>query len=195
MRKRGFSLLELLVILAIVSVLLALVAGAISRYRANTALVESSRRLTAEITNQLTEARAGGQLQVRNNLELATTPLTAATVNATGPIEVRISDGSPQGIRNLKQFPLIEDANFQLSITATNLPSVPLVTPGNDTGRVMEVGIAGAPFQRLFTVLINADGTVALPLDTEPARITLNNGNYSRQIEIGRLGKVREFRL
>lgn len=195
MRKRGFSLLELLVILAIFAVLLALVAGSISRYRANTSLVESSRRLTAEITNQLTDARAGGQLQVRNNVELSTTPLTAAAVNATGPIEVRISEGTPQGINKLKQFPLLDDGNFQLSISATNLPSVPLVTNGSDTGRVMEIGIAGSSFQRLFTVLINPDGTILLPLDTEPARITLDNGNYRRQIEIGRLGKVREFRL
>ena len=50
-------------------------------------------------------------------------------------------------------------------------------------------------FQRLFTIPFNPDGTVALPLDTESARITLDNGVYKRQVEISKVGKVKEQRI
>lgn len=68
----------------------------------------------------------------------------------------------------------------------------------SDSGLVIEVGIdngGSGAFQRLFTIPFNPDGTVALPLDSEPARITLDNSIYKRQVEISRVGKVKELRL
>ena len=79
---------------------------------------------------------------------------------------------------------------------AHNLPDVPVAL--GDSGLVMEFGIdhkGSGPFQRLFTIPFNPDGSVALPLDTEPARITLDNGIYKRQVELSKVGKVKELRL
>lgn len=197
MRKRAFTLIEIMVVCAILAILATLVAGAYGRYRANLNMVQASARLTAEITNTQQQARSSGQLQVRAGVELSSSPLTAATVvNVQGTPKLRVYEGSALGLRGLKQTYLLDDTLVKLTISATNLPNVPMVL--GDTGLVMEVGVdqgGSGAFQRLFTIPFNPDGTVALPLDTEPARITLDNGIYKRQIEISRVGKVKELRL
>ena len=197
MRRRAFSLIEIMVVCAILAILAVLVAGAYSRYRANLNMVQASARLTAEVTNTQQQARSSGQVQMRGGLELTASPLTAATVTAvTGTPKLRVYEGSMTGIRGLKQAYLLDDTRVSLKITATNLPNVPLQS--GDTGLVMEFGVddgGAGTFQRLFTIPFNPDGTVALPLDTEPARITMDNGIYRRQIEISKVGKVKEVRL
>ena len=197
MRKRAFTLIEIMVVCAIVAILATLVAGAYSRYRANLNMVQASSRLSAEITNTQQQARNSGQVQVRGGLELSAAPLAAVTVtNVNGTPRFRIFEGSGLGLRGLKQAYLLDDTLVKLTITATNLPDVPLVL--GDTGLVMEFGVdqgGTGTFQRLFTIPFNPDGTVALPLDTEPARITMDNGIYKRQIEISKVGKVKELRL
>jgi prepilin-type N-terminal cleavage/methylation domain-containing protein len=197
MRQRGFSLMEILVVVVILGLLASLGVGAYSRYRNNLSMVQSSQRLASELVNMQQQARNSGQIQLRGGLELSTTPLTAAVVNnQRGTLECRLYEGSELGIRNVKKFYPLDDTLYLLTVTATNLPDVPL-GPG-DTGLVMEVGITqggNGAFQRLFTVPIHPDGTVALPLDTEPGRIILDNGIYRRQIEISRVGKIKEDRL
>ncbi|MBX3172715.1 MAG: prepilin-type N-terminal cleavage/methylation domain-containing protein [Candidatus Eremiobacteraeota bacterium] len=204
MRKRAFTLIEIMVVCTILALLATLLAGAYSRYRANLNMVQASARLTAEITNTQQLARSAGQVQMRGGIELAANPLTAATVNnVQGTAKLRIyqcsNDPLAGGLRQVKQAYLLDDTLIKLKITATNLPDVPVVSGiAGDSGLVIEFGVdqggTGA-FQRLFTIPFNPDGTVALPLDTEPARITLDNGVYKRQIEISRVGKVKELRL
>ena len=197
MRKRGFSLIEIMAVMALVALLAALGAGAYSRYRSNLNLVQASKRLSSELVNLLQQARNSGQVQVRSGVEVSTTTLTAApTISQQGTIECRIYEGSGLGIKGVKKFYLLDDTLVLLTVSATNLPDLPLA-PG-DTGLVMEVGITqggNGTFQRLFTVLLNPDSTVALPLDDQPGRITLGNGIYQRQVEISRVGKVKEQRL
>lgn len=197
MRKRGFSLIELLIVLLILALLTGLGAGAYARYRNNLRMVQSSQRLATELVNAQQQARTSGQVQTRAGVELSAAPLAAAPVtNQRGTLECRIYEGSTLGIRNVKKFYVIDDTLYFLTINATNVPNVPLVV--GDTGLVMEVGItqgAVGVFQRLFTIPFNPDGTVALPLDTEPARIIVDNGIYRRQVEISRIGKVTESRL
>lgn len=201
MRKRAFTLIEIMVVCAILAVLAALLAGAYSRYRANLNMVQASARLAAEVNNTQQLARTSGQVQMRGGLELTANPLPAATVtNVLGTPKLRVYDCSTLGgLRQVKQAYLLDDTLVQMKVTATNLPNVPVVS-GNagDAGLVMEFGVdqgGTGTFQRLFTIPFNPDGTVALPLDTEPARITLDNGIYKRQVEISRVGKVKELRL
>lgn len=201
MRKRAFTLIEIMVVCALLALLATLAAGAYSRYRANLNMVQASARLAAEITNAQQLARSSGQVQMRGGLELSASPLTAATVtDVQGTAKLRVYECSAQGgLRGMKQAYLLDDTLVKLKITATNLPNVPVVS-GNagDSGLVMEFGVdqgGTGTFQRLFTIPFNPDGTVALPLDTEPARITLDNGIYKRQVEISRVGKVKELRL
>ncbi|MBT9584905.1 prepilin-type N-terminal cleavage/methylation domain-containing protein [bacterium] len=197
MRKRGFSLIELLIVFLLLALLAGLGAGAYARYRNNLSMVQSSQRLATELVNAQQQARTSGQVQMRAGVELSAAPLAAApVVNQRGTLECRIYEGSTLGIRNVKKFYVLDDTLYVLTINATNVPNVPLVV--GDTGLVMEVGItqgAVGVFQRLFTIPFNPDGTVALPLDTEPARIIVDNGIYRRQVEISRVGKVTESRL
>lgn len=195
--KRGFTVIELMVVLSLLALLAALGVGAYARYRNNTSMVQSSKRLAAELVNAQQEAHNAGQVQVRGGIELGTAPLTPVAVsNQRGTVECRIYVGSNLGINKVKRFNLLDDSLYALSVSATNLPDVPLVL--GDTGLVMEVGLTqggvGA-FQRLFTIPFNADGTVTLPLDTEPGRIVFDNGIYKRYVEISRIGKVKEDRL
>ncbi|MFN8607617.1 MAG: prepilin-type N-terminal cleavage/methylation domain-containing protein [Vulcanimicrobiota bacterium] len=197
MRKRAFSLIEIMVVCAILALLAALLAGAYSRYRTNLNLVTASQRLQAEIVNTQQQARNSGQVQMRAGVELAAAPLAAATVNnVQGTPQLRVYEGSGLGLRGLKKIYLLDDTLVKFKITATNLPNVPLVL--GDTGLVIEFGVdqgGVGTFQRLFTIPFNPDGTVALPLDTESARITLDNGVYKRQVEISKVGKVKEQRI
>lgn len=197
MRRRAFTLIEMMVVCAILAILATLLAGAYARYRTNLNLVTASQRLQAEIINTQQQARNSGQLQVRGGVELSTTPLAAATVNnVKGTPQLRIWEGSALGLRGLKKIYLLDDTLVTFSITATNLPNVPMVL--GDTGLTIEFGVDQGglgTFQRLFTIPLNPDGTVALPLDTEPARITLDNGVYKRQVEISKVGKVKEQRI
>lgn len=197
MRRRAFSLIEILVVCAVLAVLAGLAAGAYSRYRANLNMVQASARMTAEVTNTQQQARSSGQVQMRGGLELTASPLTPVVVtDVQGTPKIRIFEGSGLGLRALRQSYLLDDTMVTLKVTATNLPDKPLVL--TDTGLVMEFGVepgGGGTFQRLFTIPFNPDGTVALPLDTEPARITFDNGIYKRRIEISKVGKVKEVRL
>lgn len=195
--KRAFTIIELMVVLSILALMAALGVGAYARYRNNTAMVQCSQRLAAELVNAQQQAHNSGQVQIRGGVELATMVLTPApVVNQRGTVECRIYEGSNLGVNKVKRFNLLDDSMYLISVSATNLPDVPLVL--GDTGLVMEVGLTqggtGA-FQRLFTVPFNPDGTVALPLDTEPGRITFDNGIYKRYVEISRIGKVKEDRL
>lgn len=197
MRKRAFTLIEIMVVCAVLALLAALVAGAYSRYRANLNMVQASARLAAEITNTQQQARNSGQVQMRGGVELSAAPLTAAIVaNVQGTPKIRIYEASNLGLRGIKQTYLLDDTLVKFTITATNLPNVPVVL--GDSGLVMEFGVdqgGSGAFVRLFTIPFNPDGTVALPLDTEPARITLDNGVYKRRVEISKVGKVKELRL
>lgn len=201
MRKRAFSLIEIMVVCAVLALLATLAAGAYSRYRANLNMVQASARLAAEMTNCQQLARSSGQVQMRGGVELTANPLAAATVTAvTGTPKVRIYECSALGgLRPVKQLYLLDDTQVALKVTATNVPNAPVVSGGSgDSGLVLEFGVdagGGGPFQRLFTIPFNPDGTVALPLDTEPARITLDNGIYQRRVEVSRVGKVKEIRL
>lgn len=201
MRRRAFTILEIIVICAILAILAALLVGAYSRYRQNLNLVTATQRLQAEIINFQQQARNSGQIQKRGGVELAAAPLSAVTVNSVqGTPQIRVFEGLSVGLtpdlRGLKKIYLLDDSSVKFKITATNLPDVPMA-PG-DTGLVMEFGVDQGglgTFQRLFTIPFNPDGTVALPLDTEPARITLDNSIYKRQVEISKVGKVKELRL
>ena len=197
MRRRAFSLIEIMVVAALLALLAGLLAGAYGRYRANLNMVQASSRLAAEITNTQQKARSSGQLQMRGGVELAAAPLSAVTVNNQfGTPQLRIWEGVGMAPRALKKIYLLDDTFVEMKLSATNLPNVPLQS--GDFGLVMEVGIdhkGSGPFLPLFTIPFNPDGTVALPLDTEPARITLDNGIYKRQVEISRVGKVKEQRL
>lgn len=201
MRKRAFTLIEILVVCSILAILATLLAGAYSRYRSNLNMVQASARLSAEISNTQQLARTSGQVQTRGGVELSTNPLTAATVtNVQGTAKLRVYQCSAQGgLKGVKQAYLLDDTLVALKITATNLPDVPVVSGiAGDSGVVLEVGVdqgGSGTFQRLFTIPFNPDGTVTLPLDTEPARITLDNGIYKRRVEISRVGKVKELRL
>jgi prepilin-type N-terminal cleavage/methylation domain-containing protein len=197
MRKRaGFSILELLAVLVIVALLLGLAVGAFGRYRANTALVHTSQRLAAEITNTQTLARTAGQVQVRAGVDLASTPPVATNADKLTRIEFRVVEGSPNGFRELKRMLASEGSTNPLRIQSTNLPLVPLAA--GDTGLVLEIGENNGEtgfFRPLITIPFNPDGTVILPLDTEPGRIILDNGTYKRRIEVSRVGKVKEERI
>ncbi|MBS2040119.1 type II secretion system protein [bacterium] len=197
MRSRAFTLIEVMVVCAILAILATLLAGAYSRYRTNLNLVTASQRLQAEIINTQQQARNSGQIQVRAGVELSAAPLTAASVtNVQGTPQLRIWEGSSLGLRGLKKIYLLDDTLVTFRVSATNVPDVPMVL--GDTGLVIEFGVDQGglgTFQRLFTIPLNPDGTVALPLDTEPARITLDNGIYKRQVEISKVGKVKEQRL
>jgi len=197
MRRRAFSLIEIMVVAAILAVLAALLAGAYNRYRANLNMVQASSRLAAELSNTQQKSRNSGQVQMRSGVELAAAPLSAVTVNNRfGTPQLRIWEGVGTAPRALKKIYLLDDTTVELKISATNVPDVPLQS--GDFGLVMEVGVdqkGSGAFQRLFTIPFNPDGTVALPLDTESARITLDNGIYQRQVEISRVGKVKEQRL
>jgi prepilin-type N-terminal cleavage/methylation domain-containing protein len=197
MRRRAFTLLEIIVVCAILAILAALLVGAYSRYRQNLNLVTASQRLQAEIINIQQQAHNSGQVQMRGGVELSAAPLTASTVtDVLGTPQIRIFEGSGLGLRGLKKIYLLDDSAVKFKITATNVPNVPMVL--GDTGLVMEFGVdqgGSGAFQRLFTIPFNPDGTVALPLDTEPARITLDNSIYKRQVEISKVGKVKELRL
>lgn len=196
MRRRAFSMLELLVVLAILALLAALGFGAYARYRANLALTQSSQHLAAELTSLQTSARTFGQVQMRAGVEL-TNPPAVVVNNRRGTVECRIYEGSPSGIRAARKFYLLDsDTTVELTVSATNVCDQPLAS--GDIGMVMEVGITSGgsgPFQRLFTIPFRPDGTVALPLDTEPARIVFDNGIYKRRVELNHIGKVKEERI
>lgn len=198
MRKRlGFSLLELLAVLAVLAILTALGVGAFNRYRANQDLVNSANRLASELTNAKTQARSLGQTQMRGGVELAATPQTAVNLDRQDLLEFHIVEGSNLGLREVKRMRLLESSTRPLRIRATNLPLVPLQNIG-DTGLILEVGRnnpQNGMFEPFVTVAFNPDGSVILPVDTEPGRITLDNGVYQRKIEISRLGNIKEDRI
>lgn len=197
MRKRaGFSILELLAVLVVLALLAGLAVGALGRYRANTALVHTSQRLAAEITNTQTLARTAGQIQVRAGVDLASAPPPATDANKLTRVEFRVVEGSPTGFRELKRMLASEGSTNPLLVQSSNLPLAPL--SAGDTGLVLEIGENNGStgfFTPLITIPFNPDGTVILPKDTEPGRIILDNGNYKRRIEISRVGKVKEERI
>jgi len=189
------------VVLVIVGLLAALLVGAYARYRSNLNMVQASQRLASELVNAQQQSRNSGQVQVRAGVEVGTSALTAAVVNnQRGTVECRLYEGSANSInteiRRLKKFTLLDDTMVQLTLTATNFADIPM--QNGDTGMTMEIGITSGgngPFQRLFTIPFHPDGTVALVLDNQPGRIILDNGIYRRQVEISRVGKVKEARL
>jgi len=197
MRRRAFSLIEIMAVSALLAFLAALLAGAYGRYRSSLNMTQASARLAAEMSNIQQSARNSGQVQMRSGVELAAAPLSAVTVsNQFGTPRLRVMEGTSTGPREIKKLYLLDDSLVQMKVSATNVPNVPL--QNSDSGLVIEVGIdngGSGAFQRLFTIPFNPDGTVALPLDSEPARITLDNSIYKRQVEISRVGKVKELRL
>ena len=196
MSRRAFSLLELMVVLAIAAVLFALGAGAYARYRSNLRLVQSTQRLASELTNLQTSARAFGQPQMRGGLELTSVANATAANVSQGSIEARVYEGSPQALRAVKRFWLCDDDRYEVELYATNVCDQPMLA--NDLGLVMEVGYTASsrgPYTRLFTIPINPDGSILLPTELEPARIVLSNGIQRRMVEVTRVGKIKESRL
>lgn len=189
-------MLELLLVLTVIGLLFGLGTFAFNRFRASTQMKVADARFTSEITAGGGQARNSAELQLRAGLELGSpTALTAQNVDRTGVLFLRLLEGSAAGVRQIRLQSVLDDTTTRIHVQTQNLPRVPLST--GDTGVVLELLLLGDDrnFEILASVPYRADGTVLLPLDTQPGRFVLDLGREKRAIDVSPSGKVKSSLL
>jgi prepilin-type N-terminal cleavage/methylation domain-containing protein len=187
--KKAFSLLELMVVLAIVGILAALIVGALSRYRATVALKSALDQLSSNLQSSTKQLARTSNLPHLTGV-VPTTPVTLPV--SQDELWARI-------IKKEAGQPLVVSKEFALpgvAVTSVNrLGKVDYLTLTTQ-GVAMEIGIkSGATFQQSFCVPIEPDGsllTIAGPPNTAKTGIFVVSNNYTKsQLEINPQGSVK----
>ena len=192
--KRAFSLIEMMVVIAILAIIIVMGIGMFRRYRATTALRTAIEKIVNDVqstTRQLARASGCPHLGVTRTTPSNSSP--GATLS--GRLLRKRSGIVPEA---LETFTLGDEGGTGAALTITNITRLPNIdyTPLAASGLALEIGEGqGTSFVQLFCIPIEPDGT----LWTDPTQTTgiktgsfVISNSYSRSlIEVSPTGTVK----
>ena len=184
MRRRGFTLIEIMVVVLTLAVLLGLATGALARYRATVALNTAVDRLLAELQSAQQQSRT-----------LALDPLHAVKAVQTHtpgtPLVGRILEklpGEPQRISKEWSF---AEGSQTLTLESNNLPRIEY-EPADQGLQLQILEKSGNNLRVLVSVPFRSNGEL-VPLVASPpsgGSITIGNGYTKQRVSISPIGKI-----
>jgi prepilin-type N-terminal cleavage/methylation domain-containing protein len=187
--KRAFSLLELMVTLAIFAILTALLAGQLQRYRASVSLRTALDQLSSNLQSSTKQLARTSNFPHLTGV-VPTTPVTLPTDQNDLWARI-IKKEAGQNLVVSKEFPLT-------GVTVTNVTRLGKIdyTATTSQGVAMEIGVkTGATFSQAFCIPIEPDGTLltiaGLPNTTRTGIFVVSNSYSKSQVEINPQGNVK----
>jgi len=202
MSRRGFTLLELVVVCVILAVLLGIGYGVLARYQATAALNAATDRMAAELANAKGQAQAFGLPQTRNNQPLPS-PLPASQAQAPGPnalIGRIVEKVAGNSLQVTKQWYIgdVGGKGRRVEVRFSNLPRLPMTTTtAGDQGCSLEV--VQQPNTVLASVAFEADGRPNLLNNSVSGAIYLalgpNTNDPEFEVSISPIGAVAKQKI
>lgn len=202
MDRRGFTLLELAIVILLLSIVLAIGYGSLSRYRASLALSQAAERMTAELGNTKGQAQAFGLPHLRNNQPLPSPPPVAGTQQGDNSVQARIVEKiyGAQFPKVTKQWTIgdVGGQGKRLEVRFANLPLVPF-NPNSSAEQGVALEVFQQPNTQLATIAFQPDGRPHLLDETIAGAIYLglgpNPSDAEFEIEISPIGAITKKKL
>lgn len=178
-RRLGFSLIELMIVIAIVAVLLAVIVPNLSGGRNNTAVQAAADQLTAFISKVAADASTTGVDA------LTSLPATGGQGDAAGGWSALASAGATYAASNSAQYGIsVPNIAIQYSASILSTTSIP------SAGRAMIFYSGTSTSGSVRGVLaFRASGQVMLPNGFTEAQILVRNAKVGYLIRVPSLGK------
>lgn len=194
-QRRGFSLLEIVVVLVVIGIIFAVTIPYLSRLRANNAINAASERLAGEITQAQTRAKAFG---VPIPVDLMNNPPPGTNFSTAGEASIRVRQRRTpaEPVTTLSFFRL--GPLDQIPLEFTNLSLLTFEDSPELVGTVLEIGVGLDPvtFNPNVTLPIDSNGSFAVPdIDQIGTLIVGRNPDHAWLLEFTQLGKVSRRKL
>lgn len=194
--KRGFSLLELLGVIALLAILFAIGIPYLAYMRSNNAINTAADRLHGEL--QQAQGKAKGFGVPIDDAFRAAGGFPAATSVASGGSEqnlaLRVRTRQTIGaVPTLVSFSELGPMATLDELRLQNIPLFDMDAVPNLTGLVAELGLGSSPndFTPVASFAFDANGEILLPDSSLPGVVTLGRiGDHAYRLEVGGLGKL-----
>ncbi|MCA9790944.1 MAG: prepilin-type N-terminal cleavage/methylation domain-containing protein [Candidatus Eremiobacteraeota bacterium] len=194
--KRGFSLLELLGVIALLAILFAIGIPYLAYMRSNNAINTAADRLHGEL--QQAQGKAKGFGVPIDDAFRAAGGFAAATSVASGSTEEHLAlrVRTRQTTGSVPTVVSFSDLGSMATLDEVRLANIPLFDMDavpNLTGLVAELGLGSTPtnFTPFASFAFDANGEILLLDSSQPGVVTLGRiGDHAYRLEVGGLGKL-----
>lgn len=190
--RRGLSLAEVAVLLAILAILMAVAVPAYFRYRAHTA-VNTALEMTEGLLARAREEAKGSGYALSQDLVAGgvSEPADAGRVGADGAVSVRVRKryraGEPAQVLTVKDL----STGVAVDVETTGLGKLDIDEDSSQEGVFFEILVKrGADVHLVASIPVEVNGEMILFEDAGGGSIVLGYADYRRSLDVTRRGVI-----